>query len=79
MCFLGFYLITKNENKLLKLPAVKENKTFVKILTQLTIVMIGLDFATLHPWRIESFRQRFLDGIGIGAVSVSIGFALTIS
>lgn len=79
MCFVTFYLITKNEDKLLKMPAVKENKTFVQILTPLTFVIIGLNFATLHPWRIESFGQRFLDGFGIGAVSISVGFALTIN
>jgi len=78
-CSVGFYLVIKNERQPLDLRQVKGINTFAKIVTPLTFVMVGLHFATLHPWRIESFGQRFLDGFGVGPVIISMGLALTIN
>ena len=79
VCFVGFYLVIKNERQPLDLRPEKDINTFAKIVTPLTFVMVGLHFATLHPWRIESFGQRFLDGFGVGPVIISMGLALTIN
>jgi hypothetical protein len=79
VCFVGFYLVIKNERQPLDLRQVKDINAFLKIVTPLTFVMVGLHFATLHPWRIESFGQRFLDGFGVGPVIISMGLALTIN
>ena len=44
-----------------------------------SITMVGLNFAVLHPWRIEAFGQRFLDGFSMGPVVISIGVAIALN
>ncbi len=79
ICFVGFYFVIKNERQPLDPRQVNDINTFAKIVTPLTFGIVGLHFATLHPWRIETFGQRILDGFGVGPVIISMGLALTIN